>query len=107
MIELRHGGWRLELRPEVGGSIGALSRDGADILRRMPDGSTDVLEAACFPLTPYANRIAGGVFAFEGREIALPVQPAFAPHALHGDGWLSAWEVETQDETSATLIHMD
>lgn len=105
MIELRHGGWRLVLRPEVGGSVGALSRDGVDILRRMPDDSTDVLEAACFPLTPYANRIAGGVFAFEGREIALPVQPGFAPHALHGDGWLNAWEVEARDETSAALTH--
>ena len=105
MIELRHGDWRLILRPEVGGAIGALTRDGVDILRRMPEGSTDVLEAACFPLTPYANRIAGGVFTFEGREIALPVQPAFAPHALHGDGWLRAWMVEAQDEESATLIH--
>ncbi|RZJ47070.1 MAG: aldose 1-epimerase [Brevundimonas sp.] len=93
------------LRPEIGGAVASLTRDGVDILRRMPDGSTDVLEAACFPLTPYANRIADGVFVFEGREIALPVQPAFAPHALHGDGWLSVWSVEARDDSSATLIH--
>lgn len=105
MIELRRGDWRLVLRPEVGGAIASLTRNGVDILRRMPDGSTDVLEAACFPLTPYANRIASGVFEFEGRTINLPVQPAFAPHALHGDGWLSEWTVEAGSEASATLLH--
>ena len=105
MIALRRGGWRLVLRPEIGGAIASLDRDGVDILRRMPDGSTDVLDAACFPLTPYANRIAGGAFAFEGRTITLPVQPAFAPHALHGDGWLSEWRVEAGSEASATLVH--
>ncbi|MFN3559982.1 MAG: aldose 1-epimerase [Brevundimonas sp.] len=105
MIALRRGDWRLVLRPEIGGAIASLDRDGVDILRRMPDGSTDVLDAACFPLTPYANRIAGGAFAFEGRTITLPVQPAFAPHALHGDGWLSKWRVEAGSEASATLVH--
>lgn len=105
MIELRHGAWRLVLRPEIGGAIASLSRDGDNILRPMPEGSTDVLEAACFPLTPYANRIAGGVFEFEGRAIQLPVQPAFSPHALHGDGWLSEWAATRQDQASTTLVH--
>lgn len=105
MIELRRGDWRLGLRPEIGGAIASLSRGGVDILRPMPEASTQVLDAACFPLTPYANRIAGGSFVFEGRRIALPVLPAFAPHALHGDGWLSAWMVEARDETSLTLAH--
>lgn len=105
MIELRRVDWRLGLRPEVGGAIASLSRGGVDILRPMPEASTHVLDAACFPLTPYANRIAGGTFMFEGREITLPVLPAFAPHALHGDGWLSAWEVEARSEASVTLLH--
>lgn len=105
MIELRQGEWRLVLRPDVGGAVAALTRGGLDILRPMPEGSTEILDAACFPLTPYANRIAGGTFTFEGRTVELPVLPAFAPHALHGDGWLSAWSVEAQDETSVTLAH--
>jgi aldose 1-epimerase len=105
VIQLRQGAWALVLRPEIGGAVGALTRDGVDILRPMPESAKDVLEASCFPLTPYANRIAGGSFVFDGREIALPVQPAFAPHALHGDGWLSAWTVEAQTAASVTLMH--
>lgn len=105
MTELRHGAWRLVLRPEIGGAIASLTSDGRDILRPMPAGSTKVLEASCFPLTPYANRIAGGVFEFEGQTIKLPVLPAFAPHALHGYGWLSRWTVDARDGTSITLVH--
>jgi aldose 1-epimerase len=105
VIELRRGVWRMMLRPEIGGAIASLTRGGENILRPMPEGSTRVLDASCFPLTPWANRIAGGSFVFEGQEINLPVLPAFAPHALHGDGWLSAWTVAAQDEASATLVH--
>ena len=106
MIALRRGDWRLVLRPEIGGAISSLSRDGQDILRPMPEGSTKVLDASCFPLTPWANRIAGGAFVFEEQEISLPVLPAFAPHALHGDGWLNAWTVEASDDASVTLVHL-
>jgi aldose 1-epimerase len=105
VIELRHGAWRLVLRPAIGGAVSSLTRDGENILRPMPESSTQVLDASCFPLTPWANRIAGGSFVFEGREINLPVLPAFAPHALHGDGWLNAWTVEARDGASATLVH--
>lgn len=105
MTELQRAGWRLVLRPEVGGAVASLTRDGVHVLRPMPEGSVDVLDAACFPLTPYANRIAGGSFVFEGRSIELPILPAFAPHALHGDGWRSAWSVEARDEASITLLH--
>lgn len=105
MTELRHGDWRLVLRPELGGAVASLSCGGLDVLRPMPEGSVEILDAGCFPLTPYANRITGGRFVFEGREIELPVLPAFAPHALHGDGWRSAWSVEAQDGASVTLAH--
>ncbi len=105
MTELQRAGWRLVLRPEVGGAVASLTRDGVPVLRPMPEGSVDVLDAACFPLTPWANRIAGGSFVFEERLIELPILPAFAPHALHGDGWRSAWSVETRDGASITLLH--
>jgi len=105
VIELKRGVWRLTLRPEIGGAVSALTRNGVDVLRPMPKNSTRVLDAACFPLTPFANRIGGGSFVFDGQEIVLPVLPAFAPHALHGDGWLSAWSVAARDAASVTLAH--
>lgn len=105
MIRLEADGWTAELRPELGGAITALRRDGRDVLRATPEGATDPLETACFPLTPYANRIAGGRFVFEGREVEIPTLAAFAPHALHGDGWLKPWAVveATADRAVLTL----
>ena len=64
MIELGAGDWEAELRPETGGAIAALRYRGTDVLRPMPAGSDDVLQASCFPLAPYCNRIRDGRFGF-------------------------------------------
>lgn len=93
MIKLAEGEWTAELRPDLGGAITALRRARRDVLRPTPEDATDPLETACFPLTPYANRIAGARFVFDGCEVRLPVSDRFAPHALHGDGWLKPWTV--------------
>ncbi|WP_292116080.1 aldose 1-epimerase [Brevundimonas sp.] len=103
VIRLRAGGWRATLAPERGGAILDLSLGGRPVFRPTPDGATDMLDMACFPLVPYANRIADARFVFEGREVRLAAQDRFAPHALHGDGWLNPWTVETAGEARAEL----
>lgn len=105
MIELVRGDWRLDVAPHLGGSIARLRWRDVDVLRPIPAGSHDVLESGCFPLVPYANRIANGRFIFGGRDVALAALPAFAPHALHGDGWQNPWEVLDSDDGSIRLIY--
>ena len=82
MIVLAASDWTTVLRPELGGSVASLTWKGRDVLRPTPAEATDPLQTACFPLVPYANRIAGGRFAFGGREAVLEVLPPFAPNAL-------------------------
>lgn len=96
MIALTAGDWHASLAPELGGAVLSLDWRGQPVFRPTPDGATDILETACFPLVPYANRIADGRFVFEGREVRLQTLERFAPHALHGDGWLLPWTVESQ-----------
>lgn len=103
MIELAQGEWSLRLRPELGAAVTRLTWRGHDILRPAPDDATSPLETGSFPLVPYANRIDRGAFVFEGRDIALPPTPGFAPHALHGVGWLQAWTVLQAGEASVDL----
>lgn len=103
MIRLAAADWTAGLRPDLGGAVVFLRRGERDVLRPAPDGASGPLETACFPLTPYANRIAGGRFVFEGREVVIPALPAFAPHALHGDGWLKPWAVETPEPESVAM----
>lgn len=105
MIRLEVGEWRATLLPAMGGSVSSLDWRGAPVFRPTPEGAQDILQTACFPLVPYANRIADARFTFEGRPVELEVLDRFAPHALHGDGWLSPWTVETEatDRVEMTL----
>lgn len=107
IVELAAGPLRLALNPAVGGSIAAFDwtcgEDRRPILRRCGEGGASVLDSACFPLVPYVNRIRGGRFTFRGREVTLKPNMAGDPSPLHGQGWLSPWEVEAADERSAVL----
>ena len=62
-----------------------------------------VVDAACFPLVPYVNRIRDGRFTFRGREVRLQPNMAGDPSPLHGQGWLNPWTVEIRREASAAL----
>ncbi len=93
MIRLEHGDWCLALRPDLGASITSLTWRGRDILRPATKNADSPLQAGCFPLIPYANRIDRGVFEFGGRRFVLPATPRFYPHAQHGLAWLCAWSV--------------
>ncbi len=64
-----------------------------------------VLDASCFPLVPYVNRIRGGEFTFRGRQVRLKPNMAGDPSPLHGQGWLNRWNVERQDGTSVLLSY--
>lgn len=103
MIRLRAGAWSATVSPALGGAILDLEQAGRPILRPTPPDAAAILQTACFPLVPYANRIANGRFRFGGEEITLPVLPPFAPHAVHGDGWLRAWDVDRQDDNAVSM----
>ena len=106
-VTLSAGHLRLSLSPSIGGAISAFEwiGEGASrpILRECHSPLKKVLDAACFPLVPYVNRIRDGRFTFRGREVRLAPNMPGDPSPLHGQGWLNPWAVEGKDETRATL----
>lgn len=106
MVELAAGDYRLTAAPERGGAILRLDWRGQPLMR--PACGPSILDAACFPLVPFSNRIANGRFAAGGREVRL--RPNFPgsdhPHPLHGFGWLAAWRVARQDGRSVAMEHV-
>lgn len=106
-IDMEAFGFRLSLYPALGGSILRFDRvaDGeiVPVLRPCEGEPSSVLDAASFPLVPFVNRVRGGRFAFRGREVVLTPNMAPDPSPLHGQGWLGAWEVETQGDAHAVL----
>jgi aldose 1-epimerase len=103
MLALRRGGAVLDLLPEVGGAIARFAVDGSDVLRPAAADTRDVLATGCFPLVPFANRIAHGVFTFAGETVRLPPNFADHPHPLHGGGWQGRWTVRSLAQDSAVL----
>jgi aldose 1-epimerase len=104
VITLRNGGAELDLLPEIGGAVSRFAIGGRDVLRAAPADTKDILQTACFPLFPFANRIANGVFGFAGEQTHLAHNFGDHPHALHGQGWQSAWEVQSSAGSAATLV---
>ncbi|EQB11444.1 aldose 1-epimerase [Sphingobium lactosutens] len=102
---MRAGALEAALSPAIGGSLTGLTLDGVDLLRRAPEGATDPLAMACFPLVPYANRIAEGRFTFDGEEHRLPLNFGDHPHSIHGLGWQTNWTVKTTAVDHILLEH--
>lgn len=105
-IALRHADWRAEVAPAIGGSILSLSRGERAILRPTPADAVargEVRRTACYPLLPYANRIADGRFRVDGREYALRANFPDSAHPLHGVGWQRAWQVAWVGENACEL----
>lgn len=98
---------RLTLSPSIGGAISVFEwiDEGGPrpILRKCHSPLEKVLDAGCFPLVPYVNRIRDGSFTFRGREVRLEPNMVGDPSPLHGQGWLNPWTVERQDQASAIL----
>jgi len=67
----------------------------------------DPLGMASFPLVPFSNRIADARFDWAGERHAIAPNFAPEPHAIHGIGWTSAWEVREacDDRVVLTLDH--
>ena len=90
---------QVDVLPAVGGSIARFDYLGPDgrqpLLRGTDDFYDDVLASGCFPLVPYANRIRGGSFQCDGRDVRLPPNLPGDASPLHGQGWRAAWSVES------------
>ena len=105
-VQLSAGDLVLTLVPELGGSIATFTKGGVDIMRPLSaeaEEERNVLGVASFPMIPYANRIDGNGFIFEGVTYAfLPNNPP-ERFNVHGTAWHSSWEVAAADTRSATL----
>jgi aldose 1-epimerase len=94
---------KVEILPEVGGSIARYTFRGKDVLRPTRPDISNALDSDGFPLVPFANRIAYGKFSWNGRAVSLKPNFGNEPHALHGKGWQSSWRVVSQAPEQAVL----
>lgn len=98
----------LQVLPDMGGSIARfdLLADNGPIplLRGTDNDYTDVLNAACFPLVPFCNRIRNGHIVCDGHEIRLSPNMAGDVSPLHGQGWGGEWKLVDKDGSTLELV---
>ena len=87
----------VEIVPRLGGSLAAFDlKKGGEripILRRWTGESENPRALASSPMVPWFNRISGGGFNFGGKFYPIEPNDPLEPVPLHGDGWISPWEV--------------
>ena len=104
LLVLRQDGARLTLAPGRGGAIREFNWRGHQVFRPTPPGAgEDPFDTACFPMVPYANRVAHGRFEFAGRQVRLERNWDQDPHPLHGQGWRGSWDVVSHSDSRALL----
>jgi len=89
MIELEAGDAWMTVHPDEGGRIGRLEVGEVALLQGDP--AAGPLTWGCYPMAPWAGRIRNGRFTFQGVSHQLPLN--MPPHAIHGTGFVSRWEV--------------
>lgn len=106
MIELRAGRLAVDLVPAIGGSIAAFQFDGIDVMRRLSDADRsngNVLGVASFPMIPFANRVGGNAFEFDGRRYTFDANNPPEIYHVHGTAWHSAWTAKHSEPAEALL----
>ena len=108
MIDLSSENYKAIIAPSAGGSVLSLQYGDADILRRssaLESVRIDPREAACFPCVPYFGRVSPD-FTYDDKLWNLsPTLPACdSENALHGEGWISPWEVTARTKTALKIL---
>ena len=98
MLELEAGDAKVEIDELHGGRIVRLDVGGLALL--VPP-ETDDKNHGAFPMAPFAGRVRGGAFNFEGREHQLPLNKP--PHAIHGTVRDRRWTVDSSTATDAVI----
>jgi aldose 1-epimerase len=108
LLILACGPLELQLAPALGGSIARFDYRGESgvipCLRGVEAEEASPLDHGSFPLVPFSNRIRGGRFTFRGRDVVLQPNMSGDPSPLHGQGWLSPWDVATAGPAEAELV---
>jgi aldose 1-epimerase len=108
-ILLRSGPLTLGIAPEWGGSFTRFNlkdaRSTFDIFRpyRSRPAGLQCLGCSSFPMLPYAGRLRGGRFDFEGRSICYPLNAQPERNSSHGDGFTRIWRLSCLERSRAVM----
>ena len=112
LVTLAAHGYRLSVSPLHGASLTELTwqaKSGEVSILRPCDASTlsigEPSPVSCFVMAPFANRIDGGVFTYDGRRHTLAINRPEEDVAIHGLSRLAPFEIVDHTGDKAQLLH--
>lgn len=104
---LRANDWKLVMDPDMGAAVTSLTHRGSAVLQNRAPRVVNAMDAACFALVPFANRIADGRLRHAGRQWPIARIYDADPHALHGVGWQARWQIKecATDRLAVEHVH--
>lgn len=106
VMELTSGEVGVGIVPSIGGSVSHFRFDDTHLMRALNEADRtagNVLGVAMFPMVPYANRIAGNAFDFDGKTYRFDTNNPPEKFHVHGTGWHRPWTIASQSEREALL----
>ncbi len=105
-LELRAGGLRLALRPDLGAAVAGLWLGDVAVLRSTEAADLTASRlSGCYPLVPYSGRLGYRRFRWHGQDHTTQANFDDNPHSVHGVAWQRAWEVSSHSATEAELVY--
>src|SRR5262245_30242425 len=107
-LTLRDGHWQVVVLPSYGASLQLCEFDGLPVLQptaRLERVGAAPLPCCYFPMIPFCNRVENSQFDFAGATVSLRENVAGTPHAMHGHGWHTAWDVTHSSRTACALSY--
>ena len=110
LISLNNDKLFLEISPQMGASITKFKslKSGKDIFRPFPNKKKIIRKncyfAGYFATVPYFGEIKKKSFLYKNKYISLPKTHPLEPDTIHGEGWVSKWNVKSKSKQSSELI---
>jgi aldose 1-epimerase len=101
VLVLAAGRARLTIDAARGGRIASLAIDGTELVVGPPDDRDTGFAWGCFPMVPWAGRIADGRLDWRGEQHEL--RRTLGGHAIHGVAFDREWDVLEAASTVAVL----
>ncbi len=105
LVRIGNDALDIDIAPAAGGRVARMAFKGTDWLRGHDAANAAALNWGSYPMVPWAGRIRGGRFVFDGHDCLLPSN--LGVHAIHGVGFVMPWSVETRSASSVELsLHL-
>jgi len=108
VLELDAHDYRLRIDPQHGATLLSAEwyhPDGGWVALLEPLTTPEAgLKAGCFVMAPFANRIDGGCFTFDGAIVELPINAPDEGMAVHGFSRIRGWKAMSSSGDRAVLV---